>query len=342
MPRVLARLPAARPVLLAGLAIATLACTAPPPAPVATASKPVPASEPPAPAVPTPPASPLVLELGLADAARSESGRSPRFTARLHNPGSAPHKAVLSGDGSASGAREPRIWWTGEYDLGDGTWRPMIKQAMPACGMFDENWHDEIVTIAPGVTTSLGDWIGAPDYTHNINDPGKYRVQLHYAYTAGRVAPDGFVPGDMAGVPAFELTSAPVEFTVFRPLELISRTRPAEAAPRRLSDVLTLEIVSASAEDKQLPSLASAELLLLPAEVGGDAKALKMKVERTPRGVYIPAGGRLDVNRLADLAWSPALAVPGARVQVRLRFVSNYKQWGPDLELLSDPLVLTP
>lgn len=331
-----------------------LACTAPPPAPatptraappIAAPTAPTTPTTPttPAPALPTPPAVPLVLELTAPNDARAESGSSPRFTAQLRNTGTTAQKAVQSGDGSIGGVREPYLRWSGEYDPGDGDWRPMTTKVTPGCGMYDENWHDEIVTIAAGNSAPLGEWLGAPDYFYDTSAPGRYRVQLHYAYTAGRREPERFAPGDMAGVAPFELVSAPVEFTVFRPLELVLKRRPGAKPPRRLSDVVEAKLVSKSAEAKQLPPLTGAELQLL-GPGATPTTTLSMAFKPAKKRVYVPAGATLDVLGLADLDWSPALDAPGTRVRLRLVFTDEAYggQTGPQSELLSDPFTLTP
>ena len=336
MPRVTAS--RTRPALAVLTAALVLACTAPPPTP----ATPAPTEPPAAPEIPAKPAVPLVLELSLPDTTRAESGSSPRFAAQLRNTSNVAQKAVLSGDGSAAGDREPHVSWSGEYDPGDGNWRPMTRKTMLGCGMYDENWHDEIVTIAPGTSTSLGPWIGAPDYFHDLTAPGRYRVQLHYTYTAGRRDPASFAPGDMAGVEPFELVSAPIEFTVFRPLELVLQRRTGAKPPRRLSDVLEANLVSKSAEGKQLPPLTSSELQLLGDDTSKPTP-LHMAFKPSRKGVYVAAGATVDVLALADLDWSPALDAPGTRVRLRLGFAQEaFGGPGPGLEILSEPFTLTP
>ncbi len=112
----------------------------------------------------------------------------------------------------------------------------------------------------PGEKLPINTWVPTPDMTLDLLQPGKMRLYVHYAYNGGKAdktRKDELAPidvGKMKGVPAFELTSAPVEFELTRPLELVIEAK----APFRLgktkylSEVLTIHLANRSDEARTI------------------------------------------------------------------------------------------
>ena len=162
----------------------------------------------------------LRLEISLRDPGVIELGQPVIVEAVIRNVSAQPQAIVLPGDGSSSGMREPRIGYAGEVDPGDGQYVPMgPAQVLGGCGDYDEQWHDEIVTIPPGGVQRLDRWIGTPDEHVALVRPGRARVMMRYAYTAGE-GQRSFDPGAMGATPAFVLESNLVEVELRQPAAL--------------------------------------------------------------------------------------------------------------------------
>jgi hypothetical protein len=87
----------------------------------------------------------------------------------LTNKDSVPVTVVLPGDGSDCGWRTPILTWT-----------PAVKMDR-TCGNINALRAREIVTLLPGKSVSLGEWIAPPAPTR----PGKHRFTLTYENKPG-------------------------------------------------------------------------------------------------------------------------------------------------------------
>lgn len=204
----------------------------------------------------------LTVDLRLDSPDSLEVGESADLAARLRNRSSSEgYRTVLPGDGSEVGWREPQVWYSGFLDAGDGCWRPIPERDAARCGHFDEAWQDDVVTLAPGQTVPI-EWLGSAASMLDMQQPGRVRIYLHYAYREGRTrrgsAPTGTVtrrvdPGAMRGIEAFELVSNPVELTLVRPLELSLTPRPRPGgAVSRVADVVALHLRNVSDQARDI------------------------------------------------------------------------------------------
>lgn len=246
--------------------LASFACTAPPPTPLAIADgevyEQVTAAALKQPAI----AQKLKLEISLKHGhAVIEVGHPVEITAKIRNISREPLHIVLPGDGSADGWREPHIQFTGTIDGGKGNGpvplEPVIDRGR--CGMFDTDWHDEIVEIPPGGEMPLGDWIPPPSLYLAMNEPGRIALTMHYAYTAG-LDVQAFDPDDMGTTPAFALASNALQFQRTRPLELVIRPRDLHYTGkiRKLQDYYQLEVWNNTDAPRELPVVIAAEMRL--------------------------------------------------------------------------------
>jgi hypothetical protein len=242
-------------------------CTAPPPAPLAFDDTktfvPHLVDEP-----PPPPglAQKLKLEISLKHGlAAFEVGQRVEITAKIRNISREPIAIVLPGDGSSEGWREPHLTFAGTIDAGQGVQPLTGAHSLGRCGLFDSNWHDEVVTIPPGGEQPLGDWIPAPSDRLAMQEPGRISFSLRYAYTAGADAKD-FNPGAMTDTPAFELVSNTLQ--IQRNRSLVLSVRPRDTIPRGRATTMAhyyqLEAHNASDTPRELPVVVSAELRFPP------------------------------------------------------------------------------
>lgn len=160
----------------------------------------------------------------------------------------ATHVVVKSNDGSEVGWREPHVYWEATIDRGDGKPVPVWPKRQDRCGLFPFDWPKDAAALKPGGQMAL-EWERLPP---DFQQPGRVKLRARYSYAAGRSGagrverwPDERL-GLMAGVPAFELVSAPVEFDVVRPLEVRVRVkRPLKVGEEaRLSDLIDLTLVN--------------------------------------------------------------------------------------------------
>lgn len=125
---------------------------------------------------PAVPAAEMKLELVVPDEPLGLDSHS-RIDARLTNASSQSVTVVLPGDGSEAGWRTPMISWS---VVRTGPEAPSSENSsekpVARCGNINPLRADEVVTLAPGESVSLGDWLGAPEFP----SPGTYRVVLTY------------------------------------------------------------------------------------------------------------------------------------------------------------------
>jgi hypothetical protein len=253
------------------------------------------------------------------------------------------HRVVKPGDGSEVGWREPYVYWTATLDRGDGRPVPVPDSDYVRCGLFDWGWPKDTVLLGARGELPL-------DFEPllEFQQAGRVRLRAHYAYHGGggprsrsRVPPDRI--GQLAGVPAFEIISDPVEFDVVRPLDVRVQVKRALTAgvAVRLSDLIEVTLVNQSREPVECasPTLhADARLgLEIEGEFGGWRPALPEQgstygVRRVLKpGEAVPLLGRGDFANGLDGTWT----YPQAGT-VRLRAAYTTTTWKPGADIKSD------
>jgi len=194
------------------------------------------------------------------------------------------YPVVKPGDGSESGWREPHVYYAAERLAADGRWTRLDPVPIGRCGLYDGNWQKDVVTLKPGDSLPLKDWLLPPSSAFEFQQAGRYRIRAHYAYRGGQAGKGAASRpaddlGGMKGVEPFEIVSAPIEIAVKRPLNVTLKVRRNLIAdqPARLSDLL--EIAVANDSDKPI----NAAQPTLSAE------------------------GRLALQMRAELGWPPTL-----------------------------------
>lgn len=199
----------------------------------------------------------LVIEATLASPKVIQPGEPVRVRSRLVNRSkTVTYKVVRPGDGSESGWREPHVFFTAETIAKDGARTKVPEAGLGRCGLYDANWHDEVVELAPGKSLDLYNWMPTAHLHLLFQHEGTVELKLHYRYTAGaaskgRESLDGPVPqgaGPMKGTPAFEVISAPVRFQVTRLMDIrLEITKPMIVGKEmKLSEIAKLHIENRS------------------------------------------------------------------------------------------------
>jgi hypothetical protein len=112
-------------------------------------------------------------------------------------------------------------------------------------------------------------WLPQPSDMLDFQEPGRVRLFAHYRYDAGAsrnaVAAQPPVGDAVVGIPAFELLSKPVEFSVVRPLDIVVTAKaplPIQTK-KRLSEIVDIQLVNRSNRPIEVsPHATSAQMSL--------------------------------------------------------------------------------
>ncbi|MBX3260477.1 MAG: hypothetical protein KF782_12355 [Labilithrix sp.] len=130
------------------------------------------------PAPVTPPV-PCGLRATLKDTGAQANGH--RFSLTLTNTGPKALRLVVPGDGSEVGWRTPVVTWTAKVNGAPAAPTPGAR-----CGMMNRIEPNEIITLAPGASRTIKDWIPPPEFA-----PGAYDLALTYRNDPGLQARKG-------------------------------------------------------------------------------------------------------------------------------------------------------
>jgi len=291
----------------------------------------------------------LVLEATLTTPGTIQPGEPIRVKSRIVNRSrTATHKLVRPGDGSESGWREPHVFFTAETLGPRGRRTAVIERGIGRCGVFDANWHDDVIELKPGKALDLYNWMPAAHFGLDFQREGPTEVVLHYRYrrgTAGKGGealdrPDG--RGPMGDLPAFELVSKPVRVNVVRLLEVRLEVTGALEVGRaaHLSDVLRLHITN-KAKDPIAVSAQEVLLILSPfprnSALFSEAKDIPATVERKsprlPGGATHTWSGRPAWHELTD--WKLTPARPGT-----IKVIAQWSRTGGGPRYRSEPVLV--
>ncbi len=263
----------------------------------------------------------LKVEASLSSPASVQPGEPVRVTSRIVNRSkTASYKLVKPGDGSESGWREPHVFFTATTVDPRGVRTPVPALDILRCGLHDPNWHDEVVTLAPGAVLELTDWMPAANLALDFQQQGSVELRLHYKYARGNVSKGAIVDapagtGPMGDTPAFELVSKPVRFNVVRYVDIrLEVTGKLEVGKEALlSDAVRLHVKNLSADPV---SVSSAEIFVqvVPAIGSGDLFSVFERIAPTVERKTVPLAGSATRmwdgtpawNELADVRMTPA------------------------------------
>lgn len=293
----------------------------------------------------------LVLEASLVGDATILPGQQIAVKARLVNRSKdAVYPAIKPGDGSECGWREPYVFYTAERKNDAGEWKPATKTRYGRCGLFDHNWQKDVVELKPGESIEIKDWLPTPSFMFEIQQAGQWRLRVHYRYSGGAAVKGGkgladdsgedATPESLKGIPTFELTSAPIEMKLVRPLDVkISVKKNLKIKTSTpLSELFDVRLINASKESQTL----------VEPTVSGDAR-LHFEIDGEMPGwapVIDPSSDSKSVQRTLKPGRGISLLGDDARIQgaweypvedtVRVRAVYTTSTWKPGSVVMSD------
>ncbi|MBX3207673.1 MAG: hypothetical protein KF764_21670 [Labilithrix sp.] len=132
-----------------------------------------------------------------------------RFTLTLKNDGTKTLRLVVPGDGSEVGWRTPVVTWSATVHGA-----PAAPLEGGRCGMMNRIEANEIITLAPGASRSVKDWVPSPPFA-----TGTYDLKLTYRNDPGLESRKGGGESEavkrlLAGSSSCEVTSNTVRATL--------------------------------------------------------------------------------------------------------------------------------
>jgi len=178
----------------------------------------------------------LVLGLSLKPSKPFLPGEDIPFTLDLRNSGKQDtHPVIKPTRLTEDGHCEPGAWFTATIDTGDGQPKPVSRRPsiVPLLAIFaaaePNRWAKHVLKLAPGETLAFDEGTPDPSCDLGLFEAGHVKLVAHYRYQgSGKTSSEPGTTkttGPMAGVPPFELASAPVEFDIVKPLDLVLSVR---------------------------------------------------------------------------------------------------------------------
>lgn len=234
----------------------------------------------------------LSLNVALTTPATIRAGEKVEVTMVLRNQSrEVAYPVVRPGDGSTVGWREPYVYFTATVDTGDGVARPVGERPYGRCGFYNDHWRKDATVLKPGDELPLKDWLAEPSQMLDFQEGGRVKLVAHYRYRAGAVTPGGVGSGqeepigEMAGVPAFEVVSKPVEFEVVQPFEVRLKVKGTLTANkwRKLSELFEVQLVNRSREaiEVAVPTVAGESTLGFQCEGTSGGPAMNVEKQKS-------------------------------------------------------------
>lgn len=249
---------------------------------------------------------------------------------------------VEPGDGSEMGWREPHVYYTAMVKHKD-EWIDVPAANLARCGLFDAAWQNDVVKLDPGKKVKIEKWLIGPERALDLQKPGLVRLLVHYKYGGGKVGKGerSGVSGDlgkMTGMPAFEIVSKPVEFTVKRPYDVIVKVKGSLKAGEeaKVSDVLDVLLVGGATEGSgvKAPTLSADARLYFKADGVAAPRLTEQREQYGKEFILGPAdtisilGKSTNANGI-DGVWT----VPKAgKVKVRALYAPTTWKSGPTIK----------
>jgi hypothetical protein len=211
----------------------------------------------------------LKLELSRPTTEPFEQGINAKLRTVLRNDAKdRAYSVVISSDGSQAGLREPHAWFELEVRRRGEAFHAPPPVHYAWCGLFDEDWQKDIVTLGPGESRTLP-WLEFY-FRPELDGADEARVTAHYSY--GEHAKDRrALPPALHSMPAYAIESRPLVLAIDRPLAL--RLELHGALPRGpgqpLSSVLSLTATNVSKRAVPFATAASGAFLQFEVELAG-------------------------------------------------------------------------
>jgi hypothetical protein len=254
----------------------------------------------------------LTLELTRKTNEGYDDERDPRFEVWLVNRSrTVTYPIVLSNDGSESGWREPTVGFTAEKKTAAGAWEAIPKQHAARCGLYAQDWTQDVKTLAPGARVKL-EWF-KPWPLEEVGDATRVRFVAHYSY--GDHARDkSKVPPILHAMPEYAIASAPFEIPVARPFRLDLTVKGA------LPTAVDIAMVNQSGTAQSFDAFEQGQLELELETVlaDGSKNTQDVRIENGDNPKAIAPGARHTlVGGRASLSYPPSFETGERPVRVR-------------------------
>ncbi len=199
------------------------------------------------------------------------------------------YPVVQVGDGSEVGWREPYIFFTATLETPDGVTKQVPRASYVRCGNFDYDWLKDAIALKPSGDLRLHSY-NQPSVMLEFQEQGHIRLTAHYSYRVGPTPSNAnqeiIKTGLMAGVPAFDLISTPIEFDVERPLDLVLKAKPlvGDETAARISDFFDIRLTNRSKKAIEVtsPTLHGDPRIFL--EIEGQGMLVELTKQKSQHG----------------------------------------------------------
>jgi hypothetical protein len=288
----------------------------------------------------------LVLVATLKSAKTIQPGEFIHIDLELHNRSqSKALRVVKTGDGSGDGRRVPHVGYAVQFKS-KKEWIDVPRQKEIGCALYDYEWWKGMTEVAPGGKLEVNSWISPPSDDHDFQKAGRYRIVAHYRYDAVSTyaAKKQKLPAEAEGIPNFELSAAPLEIEVVRPLDVkLTVKSPGKANTSPLiSDLFAVDLVNrskapvavtsptVSADAKLYFEVKEAKDGITLQQFGKSASTYGIKKTLAP-GEKVPLLGQGDFANGIDGPWEL-----GKAREVQVRAVYELSTWKPSSIVKSD------
>lgn len=155
----------------------------------------------------------VALRLEIAEG--QSDGEHHSIVGTLTNVGATPEQVILPSDGSLAHLREPHLTWEA---IAGGI--SLARRDTSGCGMYDERWWEQVITLAPGESREL-EWVSNPYYDFERPAASTVTVRLDLEISGDHEVPPSatlppglarfFVRSNDLTIPATHFYEAPSE-----------------------------------------------------------------------------------------------------------------------------------
>jgi hypothetical protein len=130
----------------------------------------------------------------------------------VNHSASRAYGVIVPRDGSDRGLRDPHTWFTVLKSSDGEDWETPRVPPYASCGVYDNEWEDDVVVLEPGARLKLADF---PFYALGWELGGATLLRVTAHYSIGKVLRDrSKIPPALHRTPPFELASNEVRVAI--------------------------------------------------------------------------------------------------------------------------------